>query len=125
MCPVCKHYLRFDPHRSNAAAPDDLPFHVEGTIRNQSNNGPWEYSVVLSIRDDKGKEITRQVVGVGALQQDEGRTFSFAVEVYKPGTVRPNIPSKSPGQKGTTVRPPTPAPSTQMPPNLKTIKPQR
>ena len=45
----------------------------------------WEYSVVISIRNEKGEEITRHVVGVGALQPSERRTFSLAVEVFGAG----------------------------------------
>ena len=32
--------------------------------------------MVLSIQNDRGEEIARQVVGVGAMQPDEKRTFS-------------------------------------------------
>jgi hypothetical protein len=39
--------------------------------------------MVLSIRNDRGEEITRQVVGVGALQPDEKRTFSVVVEMIE------------------------------------------
>lgn len=39
---------------------------------------------MVSIRNDRGEEVTRQVVGVGALQPGEGRTFTFAVEVFAP-----------------------------------------
>ena len=31
-----------------------------------------------------GEEVVRQIVGVGALQPNEGRTFTFAVEVFTP-----------------------------------------
>ena len=36
--------------------------------------------MVLSIRDGAGKEVARQVIGVGAIQPEESRTFSLAVE---------------------------------------------
>jgi hypothetical protein len=39
---------------------------------------------MVSIRNDRGEEVTRQVVGVGALQPGEERTFTFAVEVFAP-----------------------------------------
>ena len=38
--------------------------------------------MVLSIRNERGEEITRQVVGVGALKPDEERTFTLAVEMF-------------------------------------------
>jgi hypothetical protein len=44
--------------------------------------------MVVTIRNDRGEEIARQVVGVGALQPEEGRSFTVAVEVFKPGDAR-------------------------------------
>jgi hypothetical protein len=43
---------------------------------------------MVSVRNDRGEEVTRQVVGVGALQPGEQRTFTFAVEVYAPADAR-------------------------------------
>ena len=43
---------------------------------------------MVSVRNDRGEEVTRQVVGVGALQPGEQRTFTFAVEVYSPADAR-------------------------------------
>lgn len=60
------------------------PLKVEGAIRHPETGQPWEYSVMISIRNDRGEEVTRQVVGVGALQPGEQRTFTFAVEVFAP-----------------------------------------
>jgi len=57
---------------------------VEGTIRHPSVGEPWEYTVMLSIRNDRGEEIVRQVVGVGALQPEEQRTFTLSVDVFAP-----------------------------------------
>ena len=58
---------------------------VEGTVEHPERGGDWEYSVVLSIRNERGEEVSRQVVGVGALRQAESRTFTLAVEVLTPG----------------------------------------
>lgn len=55
---------------------------VEGRIRHPSDGDPWEYSVVLSIQNEKGEEISRQVVGVGGMQPDEERTFTVTVEMF-------------------------------------------
>ena len=60
------------------------PLRFEGAIRHPDNGEPWEYSVMISVRNDRGEEVTRQVVGVGALQPGEQRTFTFAVEVFAP-----------------------------------------
>jgi hypothetical protein len=41
--------------------------------------------VVLTINNERGEEISRQVVGVGALRPAESRTFTLSVEVLTPG----------------------------------------
>lgn len=80
VCPACRGYLRFEA----GAAQNELatPLRVEGTIRQAAADGTAEYSMVLSIRNERGEEITRQVVGVGALKPEESRTFTLAVEMY-------------------------------------------
>ncbi|HEY4306949.1 MAG TPA: hypothetical protein VGM82_20930 [Gemmatimonadaceae bacterium] len=88
VCPACKKYLRFDSSAAARAAaePTLVPLKVESTVRHPNVGEAWEYSVVISIKNDRGEEVTRQVVGVGALQPNEARTFSFAVEVFAPKT---------------------------------------
>ncbi|HTW39103.1 MAG TPA: hypothetical protein VMD49_11090 [Steroidobacteraceae bacterium] len=87
VCPGCNHHLRFDS-ASAQRQPALTPLHVEGTLRHPANGPTWEYSVVLTIRNGRGQEIARQVVGVGALQPTEERAFTLAVEVFKPAEVR-------------------------------------
>jgi uncharacterized protein YbaR (Trm112 family) len=82
ICPACKHYLRYDSD-ARPAKPAQVPLHVEGTIRHPADGDPWEYSVVLVIRDAHGKEIGRQVVGVGAMHAGDERSFSLSVEVFE------------------------------------------
>jgi len=83
VCPACRHHLRYDPTAAAAAAAvaTITPLKVEGSIRHPAEGGAWEYSVVLSIRNDRGEEIKREVVGVGAMQPDEQRSFILSVEV--------------------------------------------
>lgn len=88
VCPVCRHHLRFDPN-STERQPTFTPLRVEGTIRHPSVGEPWEYTVMLSIRNDRGEEVVRQIVGVGALQPSEQRTFTLAVDVFAPGDSKP------------------------------------
>ena len=57
---------------------------IDGSIQHPEAGEAWEYSVVVSIRNERGEEVSRQVVGVGALQPGERRTFSFGVEVFTP-----------------------------------------
>ena len=94
VCPSCRHHLRFDPGAAARAVPTLTPLRVEGTIRHPPVGEPWEYSVMLSIRNDRGEEITRQVVDVGALHPAEQRTFTLAVEVFAPPD--PTAPATGP-----------------------------
>ena len=87
ICPSCRHYLRFDSVAEDAGA-KITPLHVEGKIRHPAEGGAWEYSVVLTIRDDQGNEVAHQVVGVGAMHAGEERTFSLAVEVMPTNDMR-------------------------------------
>jgi hypothetical protein len=80
--------LRFVPGGdAAAAAPTFSPLRVEGAIRHPSIGEAWEYAVVISITNDRGEEVTRQVVGVGAIPPGEQRKFAFAVEVFAPAEV--------------------------------------
>lgn len=90
ICPSCRHYLRFDSDKAAQALPEpQSPLRVEGTIRHPSDGGSMEYSVVLTIRNDRGEELTRQVVGVGAMHANEERTFSLAVEMFATSDMKP------------------------------------
>ncbi len=82
-CPACKHHLRFDEAAAaeQRAAQTITPLKVQGTVRHPADGSPWEYTVVLSIKNDRGEEIARHVVGVGAMQPSEERSFTLAVEV--------------------------------------------
>ena len=86
ICPSCRHYLRFDAPGEAAASSTALQ--VEGTIRHPAEGGAWEYSVVVSVRDDQGNELTRHVVGVGALLAGEERSFNLSVEVTPTSDMR-------------------------------------
>lgn len=83
-CPACRHHLQSDPFRTQSALPSFSPLRVEGMLRHPVGGEPWEYSVSVTIRNDRGEEIGRHVIGVGALHANEQRTFAFAVEVFTP-----------------------------------------
>ena len=89
VCPACLHHLRFDPQSVKQAWSSFSPLRVEGKIRHPAAGEPWEYSVTLTIHDDEGEEILRQVVGVGAFKPSEERTFTVEVEVLTPVKERP------------------------------------
>ena len=52
--------------------------------------------MVASIRNGRGEEVARQVIGVGALQPDELRTFTVAVEVFAPASANTPAGAASP-----------------------------
>jgi hypothetical protein len=119
ICPGCGHHLRFDPATAGQRPGVAIsPLRVEGTIRHPATGDPWEYSVVLVIRNGRGEEVTRQVVGVGALSASEQRTFALSVEVFAPkdtktieGVPTKEIPGAAPQSQAasSTVRSPPPA----------------
>lgn len=86
ICPACQHHLRFDPKAAveRRAQATFSALRVEGAFRHPPEGDPWEYSVVISVRNDRGEEVSRQVVGVGALGANEGRTVTVSVDVFKP-----------------------------------------
>lgn len=89
VCPACRHYLRFDAVVDAPHEPALTPLRIEGSIRHPADGDPWEYTVVVSIRDNHGKEIARKLVGVGALNPNEQRSFTLSVEASLPGTKAP------------------------------------
>jgi len=95
VCPACRHHLRFEPSKDRDQ-PSFSALRVEGTIRHPDVGEAWEYSVVLCIRNDRGQEITRQVVGVGALHARDARTFDLSVEVFAPSGATPVYPGGRP-----------------------------
>ena len=40
---------------------------------------------MLTIVNERGQEVARQVVGVGALRPAESRTFTLSVDIRTPG----------------------------------------
>ncbi len=87
VCPQCQHHLRFDPKAiaDGRARPAFSALRVEGNFKHPESDPAWEYSVVVSIRNDRGEEVARKVVGVGALQANEGRNVTVTVDVFETG----------------------------------------
>jgi hypothetical protein len=85
ICPQCQKYLRFDsnaPGRERRSGFSALK--VEGELKPPAAGEGWEYTMVLIIRDERGEEVARKVVGVGAIAPEATRTFSLSVEVTGP-----------------------------------------
>lgn len=81
ICPACKHHVRFDANADESFKSAHTPLHIEGSFRNPAADAAWEYTVVVSIRNDRGQEIARKLIGVGAMKPDEERSFSLMVEM--------------------------------------------
>jgi hypothetical protein len=80
VCPACRHYLRVDAGSDAPQVAALAPLRIEGSIRHPADGEPWEYTVVVSIRNDPGAEIARKLIGVGAMNPNEQRTFTLTVE---------------------------------------------
>lgn len=85
VCPACRHHLRFE-RRSNrqAVQPGQVALKVSGQFSRQAADGPGEYAVVVVIRDARGTEIARKVIGVGGLAPGEERAVDLTVELFSP-----------------------------------------
>lgn len=86
VCPACHHHLRFDRNANveSRAQPAFSALRVEGAFSNPEGVDSWEYAVVVSVRNDRGEEVARKVVGVGALDPGESRTVTLSVDVFAP-----------------------------------------
>jgi len=141
VCPGCQHHLRFggDPGVKVEAR---TALQVEGKIRHPPHEEPWEYTVVVFIRNERGEEIARHVINVGALSNSEERVVSLAVEVMPPKQVvmapRPAVAAPSPlatsrpplvppSPAGGQLKPPTPPPIPSQPlrPAKETLTPPK
>jgi hypothetical protein len=80
VCPGCRHHLRFNA-TDVSAAEAYCAFNIEGTIAHKQTSEHCEYCIVLDIRNERGEQVMRQVVGVGALHPGELRRLNLAVEM--------------------------------------------
>jgi hypothetical protein len=80
ICPGCRHHLRFHAEAAPGSAEDGYcALSVDGSIAHKVNTQPCEYFVVFEIRDERGEQVARQVVGVGVLQPGERRHLNVSV----------------------------------------------
>ena len=104
VCPSCKKHLRFAPG-GDPIVPTFSPLRVEGSIRHPNGEEAWEYAVMVSITNDRGDEISRHVVGVGAIPAGEQRKFMVSVDVFKPAeAINPEKPAAPPQHRLTPSR---------------------
>jgi hypothetical protein len=86
ICPGCMHHLRFDQEAAKRQVAATSALKVEGIVRHPPQQEPWEYYIVIAVRNDRGEEVARQVVNVGVLSGTEKRTFTLSVDVLPPQT---------------------------------------
>jgi hypothetical protein len=105
ICPGCQHHLRFSAANSEPQSEGVPAMRIEGSIHHPGRGEACEYCVVVSITNEQGEKIARQVVGVGALQPGERHKSSFSVDLIPVRTgaaARPG-PAGSAGPAGTTA----------------------
>jgi hypothetical protein len=81
VCPGCHHHLRFNPGSADPDSKGIPAMRIEGTIQHAVRGEQCEYCVVVSITNERGEKVARQVVGVGALQPGERHKYTFSVDL--------------------------------------------
>src|SRR5689334_12989328 len=123
VCPGCQHHLRFGSDAANQVEPKNA-LQVEGRIKHPPNEEPWEYTVVVYVRNERGEEVARHVINVGALSKAEERVVSLSVDVMPP---RPIVPvqrsAAAAPAAGAAPRPAVPAAATVQRPAPPTAPP--
>src|SRR4030042_6010379 len=109
-CPACQRRLRFDTGTAAHAAAI-YPLRVEGTIHHSPSETPWEYSVVVQVRDAQGAVVAKHVVGIGAIQPGDARTFTLQVEMRGPeetahAAIAARPPASERGKQAPSLSPP-------------------
>jgi hypothetical protein len=108
ICPGCLHHLRVDPEAARRQSAAKPTLAVEGIVSHPPQQETCEYYVVLAVRNDRGDEISRQVMSVGCLRGGERRTFALSVELLptqvpplpKPAVPEPAAPPSSEAPSG-------------------------
>ena len=97
VCPGCHHHLRFNADRTQVVSAEGYcALDVDGTIKHKQADEPCEYCVVLDVRNERGEQVVRQVVGVGVLQAGEVRRLHVAVDMLP---VRQQVAAPPPAAK--------------------------
>jgi hypothetical protein len=128
VCPGCQHHLRFGSDAAKVEVRNALQ--IEGRIKHPPGEEPWEYSVVVYVRNERGEEVARHVINVGALEKAEERVVSLAVDVMPPRPVVPAQKPAAPQPSAATVRaaaaaPGAPAPQAPVAPPGQPLQPAK
>jgi hypothetical protein len=97
ICPGCRHHLRFSGNGHALEAGEGYcALSVDGTIAHTQASEPCEYCVVLDVRNARGEQLTRQVIGVGVLQSGELRRLNVSVEMLPVRAHQPAAKTQAP-----------------------------
>jgi hypothetical protein len=58
---------------------------VVGTINHPGSGETLEYFILMEVRDESGKLVSRQSLGVGAIDKTQKRIFTLRVEMSSTG----------------------------------------
>jgi hypothetical protein len=105
-CPACHHHLRFGADAGGAARSAQSLFRVEGSMSGPTGPDAWEYDVVVALYDEKGAEIARKVVHVGALRPTEARRCVVSIDAYPAAAATDRRPPVPPPVSRLAARPP-------------------
>jgi hypothetical protein len=94
ICPGCRHHIRFDKEAARRQAAAKPALSVEGMVSHPPGGDTCEYYVVLAVRNERGEEVSRHVMSVGALHAGDKRAFALTVELL-PLRVPP-LPAEKP-----------------------------
>lgn len=81
ICPGCHHHLRFSAGNGEPETKGISAMRIEGSIHHPDRDEQCEYCVVISITNERGEKVARNVVGVGALQPGERHKYTFSVDL--------------------------------------------
>ncbi|MBS0393181.1 MAG: hypothetical protein JSR54_01075 [Proteobacteria bacterium] len=110
VCPGCHHHLRFGAAPRQGESSSSTVFRLEGQFANDQDIAIWEYNLIVALFDERGAEIARKVVHVGALAPREARRCLVSLEAQVA------TPAPSPRAPLPRPRPPAAAPRAATPP---------
>lgn len=88
VCPGCNGHLRFGPATGAVAGvlqPATVTaFKIEGSFDNPVAGAPREYTVVVTIRNQRGELVDKKIIGVGLLGAGDQRSITLTVDMAAP-----------------------------------------
>jgi hypothetical protein len=110
VCPSCGHYLRYGGPKPRWRRKPAVTSRcaIEGCIRHPAGGGAGEYTVVVSIWNDRGEEIARKLIGVGAMNPTSSARSRLSVEAVSAKGKVPGKPERDTDAASATYAAPSP-----------------